>query len=57
MAHDRLIAVPERTLLDVMELSLRALEILDGLQPNDALNHALRGAVMDLNIRARTLVS
>lgn len=56
MAHDRLIAVPERNLLDVHDLVLRALEILDALQPNDALNHALRGAIMDIHIHARTLV-
>lgn len=56
MAHDRQIAVPELALLDVIDLALRALMVLDALQPNDALNDALRGAIMDLNIRGRALV-
>jgi hypothetical protein len=56
MAQDRQVAVPELALLDVIDLALRALEQLDALQPNDALNDALRGAIMDLNIRGRVLV-
>lgn len=56
MAHDREIAVPETLLLDLMDLALRALDQLDALQPNDALNLALRGSIMDLHIRARALV-
>jgi hypothetical protein len=52
---DRLIAVPERPLQDVLEFSMRALELLDALQPNDALNHALRGAIMDVRCYSRAL--
>lgn len=53
---DRQVAVPEKALLDVIDLSMRALEQLDALQPNDALNHALRGALMDVRIQTRALV-
>lgn len=56
-ANDRLVAVPERLLLDWEDLTLRALDQLEAIDSNGALGSALRGAVMDLRIRARTLVS
>ncbi len=42
---DRWIAVPERQLGDLIDLTERALSELEPLQPNDALIHALRGSL------------
>lgn len=53
---DRLIALPERALLDLIDLAERALDQLDGLQPNDAHNHALRGSLDQVRLSARQLV-
>lgn len=53
---DREVAVPERALQDVVYLVDRAIELLDVLQPGDALNDALRGAIDQVRLSAHSLV-
>lgn len=55
-ADDRLIAVPERSLVDLVDLTERALAELAPLQPNDALIRALRGALDDVRRNTHALV-
>lgn len=55
-ANDRYIAVPERSLAELVDLTERALSELEPLQPNDALIHALRGALDDVRQNMHTLV-
>lgn len=53
---DRWIAVPERTLGDLIDLTERALSELEPLQPNDALVRALRGVLDDARTHMHALV-
>ena len=46
--HDHLVLVPSRTLGDLLDLTDRAIERLDGLEPRDPLQEALRGAVAEV---------
>jgi hypothetical protein len=52
---ERILAVPERALLDLIDLTMRAHDALELAQPNDALNHALRGALDRVRIETRIL--
>lgn len=53
---DRWIAVPERTLGDLIDLTERALAELEPLQSGDALIRALRGALDDARNHMHALV-
>ena len=46
--HDHLVLVPARTLGDLLDLTDRAIDRLDGLEPRDPLQEALRGAVAEV---------
>jgi hypothetical protein len=52
---DKILAVPASALLDLLDISERALEQLELAQPNDALNYALRGSLDRVRIETRAL--
>lgn len=53
---DRWIAVPERTLGELIDLTERALLDLERVQPNDAYSRALRGVLDDARTHMHALV-